>query len=162
MTSKSKELILPLYSTLVRPHLESCIQLWGLQQKKDIDLLEQVQRRAIKLITGLEHLSYEDRLGKLGLYRLERDWCHWTREKRLADTTLNTKQNLFHVHNEYNSIAYDGEVTETGLVQPEEVKTKRKSYCCREKQGADGKLVKDEIPQDQQELNRVFCGLGRQ
>ncbi|PKU49528.1 hypothetical protein llap_81 [Limosa lapponica baueri] len=62
VVSMSREVILILYSDLMRPHLEYCIQLWSPQHRKDMDLLEQVQQRATKIIRRLEHLCYEDKL----------------------------------------------------------------------------------------------------
>jgi len=63
--------ILHPYSAEVRSHLEYCIQMWSPKYRRDMDL-ECIQMRATKMIQGMEHLSYRDRLIELGLFSLEK------------------------------------------------------------------------------------------
>ena len=69
---QGREVVVPLCSALTRPHLQYCVQVWGPQYRKDRELLERVQRTAAKMIRGLQHLLYKDRLRELGLVGLER------------------------------------------------------------------------------------------
>ena len=56
----------------MRPHVEYCIQVWRPQYRKDVELLQRVQRRTTKMIRGLDYLPYEDRLRELSLFSLEK------------------------------------------------------------------------------------------
>ena len=71
IVSRDKKTIIRLYKSLVRPKLEYCIQSWNPSLIKDIELLEQVQHRATKLIPEIAHLSYHERLKYLNLTTLE-------------------------------------------------------------------------------------------
>ncbi|PKU38098.1 hypothetical protein llap_11599 [Limosa lapponica baueri] len=70
VASSSREVFLPLYSSLVRPHLENCVQFWAPPVQE-----EQVtagESPTTKMVKALEHLSYEERLRDLDLFSLEK------------------------------------------------------------------------------------------
>ena len=71
MTCLDSEMLLSLYKSLVRPRLEYCIQAWSPYTRGDIEKLEQVQRKATKLVPELAGYPYEERLTRLGLTTLE-------------------------------------------------------------------------------------------
>ena len=68
---KEKDLIIPLYKSIVSPHFDYYLQASRPYRKKDINMLERVQRRATKMIPKLRDISYEMHLRECGLTTLE-------------------------------------------------------------------------------------------
>ena len=71
VTCKDEQTIMQLYKSLVRPHLEYCVQARRAYLTQDIEMLEKVQRRATKMVYGLNDLTYEQRLRRLGIITLK-------------------------------------------------------------------------------------------
>ena len=67
----NKGLFVQLIKVFIRPHLEYAQQAWSPHLKKDMGLIESVQRRATKLLSSISHLSHEERLKTLNLYSME-------------------------------------------------------------------------------------------
>ena len=68
---KNAAIIMRLYKSLVQPWLEYCIQDWSPYHKKDIEVLERVQKRTTKMVYGYGDLNYKDKLSLLELPSLE-------------------------------------------------------------------------------------------
>ena len=67
---RDKETFIQLYKQFVRCHLEFAIPAWSPWSAADIDVLEKVQKRAVKLVTGLQAKTYEDKLSEIGISTL--------------------------------------------------------------------------------------------
>ena len=72
MTCRRPEVFIPFYKTIVRPHLEYCVQAWAPYYKKDAECLEKVQRLATRMVAGQRGKSYQNRLRDLNLFSLNR------------------------------------------------------------------------------------------
>ena len=72
ISSRWREVVLPLCSALLRPHPECWVQCWALQYRRDADILERVQQRDMNMTKRMEHLLCEKRLRQLGLFSLEK------------------------------------------------------------------------------------------
>lgn len=77
VVSRAKEMILCLCSALMRSHLECCVQLQGPKLRNYLGLLESIQRRATKVFRRLEDLFYENRLGELESFNLEKKTLYY-------------------------------------------------------------------------------------
>lgn len=89
-------MVLSLYYGMVRPHLKCSVHFWASQFKKDMELLEKVQRRVAKMVRGLKHLSsYEERLRQLDLFSLKKMFTSLNVYKYLKERCHRTRTHSF-------------------------------------------------------------------
>jgi hypothetical protein len=69
---RDRNTCLRLYKQYVRPHLEFAGPAWAPWLKSDIEVLEKVQEKAVKMVSGLRSKEYADRCAELGLETLEK------------------------------------------------------------------------------------------
>ena len=103
---KSTELMLPLYKSLVRPHLEYAVQFWSTHLRRDIDKTERVQRRATKMIPEIRNHSYQQRLKDLKLIILV--------QRRLRGQLIE----VFKYLNTFNNVSPMGLLAMTSTIEP--------------------------------------------
>jgi len=65
------DMMVQLYKSLVRPHLEYCLPVWSPHYRKDVILLQKVQHRFTRFFDNLKDLEYNERLRKLKLWTLQ-------------------------------------------------------------------------------------------
>ena len=101
---RTKEVIVKLYKSLVRPHLDYAMQAWSPFLEKDKKILEKVQARATKLIPEIHHLPYEERLAELNLTTLEkrRERGDLLQTYRIMTQIDKIKPDIFFKHQTYD------------------------------------------------------------
>ena len=108
---RSKEVWLRLYRIYVRPILEYAVQAWSPWLAKDIKVLEDVQRRAIRMTSGLKGKTYEERLLEVGMPTLQ--------DRRIRGDAIQTWKTLNRHDDVYEKVWFerfaDGQHSDTRL-----------------------------------------------
>jgi len=119
VTYKDRYVLLQLYKSLVRPHLEYSVSAWSPHYSKDKHLLEKIQHRFTRMIPGLKQLPYDLRLRKLGLWSLE--------ERRNRADLLET----FRIYKGWSTISFDSVFAVSALSKTRGHSAKIvKNRCC--------------------------------